>query len=57
MRIALIFLFLFYFCVEFVSACCSWTNSKSNKEYFLRLFDTLFSAGLIFAFLKLMEVC
>ena len=56
MRIALIFLFLFYFCVEFVSACCSWTNSKSNKEYFLRLLDTLFSAGLIFAFLKLMEV-
>ena len=57
MRIALIFLFLFYFCVEFISACYGMTTSRNTKEYVMQLLDTFFSAGLIFAFLKLMEVC
>jgi hypothetical protein len=56
MKIFLLVLFSFYFSLEFFGSFAAWMKSKSNKEYGLRLVDTLFSAAMIFAFIKLVEV-
>ena len=56
MKTFLLVLFSFYFTIEFFGSFSAWIKSKSNKEYGLRLVDTLFSAAMIFAFIKLVEV-
>lgn len=56
MKIFLLVLFSFYFTLEFFGSFSAWIKSKSNKEYGLRLVDTLLSAAMIFAFIKLVEV-
>lgn len=56
MKIFLLVLFSFYFTLEFFGSFSAWIKSKSNKEYGWRLVDTLISAAMIFAFIKLVEV-
>ncbi len=56
MKIFLLVLFSFHFTIEFFGSFSAWIESKSNKEYNLRLVDTLLSAAMIFAFIKLVEV-
>ena len=56
MKTFLLVLFSFYFTLEFFGSFSSWMRSKNNKEYGWRLVDTLFSAAMIFAFIKLVEV-
>lgn len=56
MKTFLLVLFSFYFTLEFFGSFDAWTKSKSNKEYGWRLVDTLFSATMIFAFIKLVEM-
>ena len=56
MKIFLLVLFSFYFTLEFFGSFSAWLKSKSNKEYGWRLVDTLFSVGMMFAFIKLVEV-
>lgn len=53
MKIFLLVLFACYFSVEFVASFCAWINTKNRKDYWWRLLDTLFSAGMIVAFIKL----
>lgn len=56
MKVFLLVWFSFYFSCEFVLAFCKWTRSKTNKDYGWGLADTLLSAGMIFAFIKLVDL-
>lgn len=56
MKIFLLALFAFYFAFEFISSFAAWMKSKTHKEYCLRFVDTLCSAGMVFALIKLVEV-
>jgi hypothetical protein len=56
MKNFLLVLLSFHFTFEFLCFLSVWINSKSDKEYILRFVDTLFSAAMIFAFIKLVEV-
>lgn len=56
MKIFLLILFSFYFTLQFCGSFSAWMKSKSNKEHNWRFVDTLISAGMIFAFIKLVEV-
>lgn len=56
MKIFLLVLFSFYFSLEFMGSFSAWMKSKSNKEYGWRLVDTLISAGMMFAFIKLVDL-
>lgn len=56
MKVFLLVLFSFYFGVEFVASFFAWVNNKNRKDYWWKLIDTLFSAAMIFAFIKLVEV-
>lgn len=56
MKIFLLVLFSLYLSVEFMGSFSAWMASKSNREYGWRFVDTLISAGMIFAFIKLVDL-
>ena len=56
MKTCLLILFCFYFTIEFMGSFVAWVNPKNEKEYWWRFVDTLVSAGMIFAFIKLVQI-
>ena len=56
MKNILFVLFALYLSINFVNAFAKWINSKDNREYGLRLVSTAFSGGMIFAFIKLIDI-
>ena len=55
MNTFIIVVFCVFLTINFLGSFSAWIRSKSNKEYGLRLVDTLISAGLIFGFIHLLE--
>lgn len=56
MKIFLLALFSVVLVIEFFCSFIAWTKAKTNKEYWIRFADTVFSGGLILGFVKLVEV-
>jgi len=56
MRTFLLIVFSTYFVIMFMGSFLSWINSKSDREFWWRFIDTWVSIGMIYAFIKLIEV-
>ena len=55
MQTILCVVFSIYLTVMFCHAFNSWIHSKNNREYGVRLINTVISGGMIFAFIKLLD--
>lgn len=56
MRTILLIIFTCYFSIEFCGALSAWINTKDKRKYWWHFINTIISAGMMFAFVKLIEV-